>query len=279
VHEAGCEDPDECDEVPVQPPYLHDQYLYPVELRLAAEYGVTTALGVELQVPFRVVRTTIEYTTLEGEQYEPLDPHVHHRNETVAGPADPWLLLRVGTQLDGWWLAARPGVSIPLGRTEKDPFALGDEGIRHQHIQLGSGTFDPVLVLEASGPMGPVSAGIFTQGQAALYENHHGYRAPWRVHGGFGAGIDVGAGFSVSPGVEALHEDAERWHGVVKQDGNLGRTEVLVALTLGYTFEATEFSLAFKVPVYRRIVEGDEAPGELESPLTVSLGVTHVLGE
>jgi hypothetical protein len=46
------------------------------------------------QVPFRVVRTSIHYSDLGGAPYQPLDPDVHHRNETLAGIANPWLLLR-----------------------------------------------------------------------------------------------------------------------------------------------------------------------------------------
>ena len=65
-HEAGCRDLADCPELPVQPAYIHDQNLYPAELRLSAEYGFTSRFGLELQVPFRLVKTTIEYTTLDG---------------------------------------------------------------------------------------------------------------------------------------------------------------------------------------------------------------------
>lgn len=278
VHEAGCADLAACSEVPVQPLYLHDQYLYPVELRLVAEYGFTTNVGVELQFPMRAVTTRIEYTTPDGAPYEPLDPGVHHRDETVAGPADPWLLLRVGTTVEGWWLAARPGVSLPLGKTEEDPFALGDQGIRHQHIQLGSGTFDPVLVLEASRPLDGWQFDAFAQGSAALYENRHGYQAPWRIYGGVALGRELVEKLTGSLGLEAFHEAEERWGGVVRQDGNLGRTELLAAGALRLALGTTVLDLGLRVPFYRHIVEGSEKPGELSSPLTLSLGVTHVFG-
>lgn len=278
VHEAGCRDLATCTEVPVQPTYFHDQRLYPLELRLAAEYGLSAALGVELQLPFRTVTTTIEYTTPDGQPYEPLDPGIHHRDETVAGLGDPWLLLRVGTSADGWWLAARPGVSLPLGRTEEDPFELGDQGLRHQHIQLGSGSFDPVLVLEASRAFGELRLQLFAQGQLPLYENRHGYRAPWRVYGGTSLGTRLVGDLAGALGVEAFHEAAERWDGELRQDGNLGRSELLAAATFTQSLGATELSLGLRVPVLRHIVAGDEPPGTLSSPLTVSLGVSHVFG-
>jgi hypothetical protein len=278
VHEAGCRDPTTCTEVPVQPLYLHDQRLYPIELRLTAEYGLNETFGIEGQVPFRLVHTTIEYTTPDGAPHEPLDAGIHHRDETIAGPADPWLLLRIGGMIENWWVAARPGVSLPLGKTEENPFALGDRGLEHQHVQLGSGTVDPVLVLEASTAFDAVTLELFAQGQASLYENRHGYRSPWRVYGGFAVGTTLVGDLSGSLGIEAFHDDAERWEGRIRQDGNLGRTEVLGAASLTQVFGATELSLSLRAPVWRHIVTGDEPPGTLSSPLTISLGVTHVFG-
>lgn len=276
-HEAGCPDLERCAEVPVQPLYVHDQRLYPIELRLTAEYGFTRHFGVELQAPFRLIRTSIEYTTPAGAPYEPLDPGVHHRNETVAGPSDFWLLYRAGTTLGGVWFALRSGFSLPLGRTEEDPFALGDRGISHQHIQLGSGTFDPVGILEASRVFGALSVQAFAQAQASLYENGHGYRAPVRLYGGASVGHALFGDFRGMLGLEALHESAERWSGVVRQDGSLGRSELLAALTLVWSREETELRASARPTLARHIVRGSEDPGELESPLVMTLSVSHEL--
>jgi hypothetical protein len=275
-HEAGCRDLGSCGELPVQPAYIHDQRLYPAELRVSAEYGFTSRFGLELQVPFRVVKTTIEYTTLDGQRYDPLDPGIHHRNETVAGPADPWLLYRVGTSVEKWWLALRSGFSLPIGRTEEDPFELGDHGLRHQHIQLGSGTFDPVGVVEASRKFGDYSFALFAQGQGALYQNRHGFRAPARVYGGGSLGHELVGDLSGTLGIEAFHETSERWHGVERQDGNLGRSELLAAGSLSLTIEETELSLSARAAFFRHIVTGTEAPGTLSSPVTLGLSVARV---
>jgi hypothetical protein len=278
VHEAGCRDTAACAEVPVQPTYFHDQHLYPLELRLMGEYGLSKTFGIEAQVPFRSVTSTIEYTDANGARYEPLDPGVHHRNETVIGIADPWLLLRIGATVEQWWLAARPGISIPLGRTEENPFVLGDRGLRHQHIQLGSGTFDPVGIVEASRTLESIQLQFFAQGQVPLYENAQGYRAPWRVYGGGSVGHKLISELSGSLGVEASHEAAEQWDGEVRQDGNLGRTELLLAAALDYGIGATNVGLSARAPVWRRIVVGDEPPGTLSSPIILSLSATHVFG-
>jgi hypothetical protein len=275
VHEAGCADLNNCDEVPVQSLYLHDQHMLPVELRLSAEYAFSELFGVEVQLPLRMVTARIDYTTPDGAPYEPLDPDVHHRDETLFGLADPWLLARFGAKLNGVWLAARPGVSLPLGRTEEDPYALGDRGIEHQHIQFGTGTFDPLLVLEANQFIRPIELSAFAQAQASLYENQHGYRGPWRAYLALYAGTDlIREKLSLSLGPEVLHESAETWNGQVRQDGNLGRTEVSAAVTLSFINRRTTYALSAHVPLYRHIVEGDEPLGTLQSPLSVTFSVT-----
>jgi hypothetical protein len=279
VHEAGCRDVADCHEVPAQPAYMHDQGLYPVELRASVEYGISALLGVELQVPFRVVATTIEYTTPEGEPYEPLDRDVHHRDEVIAGPADPWLLVRLGHSFDGVWLAARPGISVPLGSTEKDPFARGDLGLEHQHIQLGTGTFDPLLVLEAGIPIsGSLQLQLYAQGVLPLYENRHGYRAPWRINGGSALVAKLFESLAGKLGIEAMHEAEERWQGVVRQDGSLGRSELGGLLGVAYALGASSLSLDVRVPFVRHIVVGDEAPGTISSPLALAVRFDHVFG-
>lgn len=278
IHEAGCVDTTDCDEVPVQPLYLHDQHIYPLELRLSGEYSLSKTFGVEVQLPFRMVNTTIEYTTPSGAPYEPLDEGVHHRDETVAGPADAWLLLRIGTTLDDWWVAARPGLTLPLGKTQEDPFALGDQGLRHQHIQLGTGTFDPLLVLEVFRDFKDWNLGFFAQGQGSLYENSHGYRGPWRIYAGAAVGTTIVGDLSGSIGPEGFHESEDRWQGVVRQDGNLGRSELLLGAQLTQRIDKTALNLGVRVPLVRHIVVGEEPPGTLSSPLTAFVGVTYVLG-
>jgi len=278
VHEAGCADLANCDELPVQPLYLHDQRLYPVELRLIGEYSFNETFGLEAQLPFRAVTTSIEYTTPSGAPYQPLDAGVHHRDETVSGIADAWLLFRVGTTFEKWWLAARPGVSLPIGATREDPFALGDQGLRHQHIQLGTGTFDPLLVLEAFRQWDTVRLALYAQGQASLYDNSHGYRAPWKIAGGAAIGTTLVGNLSGTVGPEVFHENEERWQGVVRQDGSLGRTELLASLSLTQTFGATDLNLGVRIPLVRHIVQGSEAPGKLTQPLTAFIGVSHQFG-
>lgn len=275
IHTAGCEDTDDCDEVPAQPLYLHDQRMTPLELRLGAEYGLSPVFGVALELPVRAVISRIRFTTPEGEPYQPLDPDVHHRNETVWGVADALALARAGSLFGGTWFSLRAGVSLPLAHTEEDPFELGDQGIRHQHVQLGSGTFEPLLGVDVFRRFDSFSLQGFALAQMSLYENHHGYRAPLRVQGGADGSLDLVSTLSGSLGAGVYYEGPERWQGVIRQDGSLGRTELYASAGLSYALDKTVLRGNVRVPFYRNIVAGDEPLGEYSSPLIVSVGVSH----
>jgi hypothetical protein len=69
-----------------------------------------------------------------------------------------------------------------------------------------------------------------------------------------------------------FHEEAERWQGVIRQDGSLGRTELYVSGGLGWSWLDLDWQLAARVPLLRRIVVGNEPIGEFSSPLALQLG-------
>lgn len=271
THAAGCAALASCTEQPIQPRYLHDQRLFPAEVRGIGELGLTAALGVEVQVPFRLVRTSIEYATPEGRPYAPLDPGIHHRDETLFGVGDSWLLGRWAGRIGGLLVSARAGASIPLGSTEPNPFALGDSGKRHQHIQFGSGTIDPVLSLDISNPVGRWVYLVYAQGQMSLYGNQHAFQAGTKASGGVQAGRRIWQAMTGAMGLEALYEGPERWDGEILQDGSLGRTEALLTVSLMQVFRAGSLGLSARVPFYRHIVTGEEPAGTFSSPLMLGL--------
>jgi hypothetical protein len=279
VHQAGCADPADCHEVPVQPPFLHDQDIYPGELRAVVELGLSRSWGLEVQVPLRVTKTSIRYSDLDGGPYKPLDPDAHHRDETLAGLGDPWLLGRWGTLLEGASITARAGVTVPVGHTEEDPFALGAQGRRHQHIQFGNGTVDPLLMLDLSRTFGKVDLSVYGQAQLTVYENRKGFRAGNRFFAGAQAGVLAVEKLTVALGTDVLWERPERWGGEIQQDGNLGRTELLGGVSLTRPFGATIASLMARVPVYRDIVTSDEPQGRLSSTVMLTLMLSRTFGQ
>ena len=276
LHEAGCADLANCAEVPVQPTYLHHQKLYPAELRAIAEVGITRTLGFELQLPVPGRRARRSSTR------HPTGSRTSRWTRACTTATRPWRASVIrGCSVAGarGWatslLVVRAGLSLPLGRTEANPFALGDMGIRHEHIQFGTGTFDPVAGFQVTRRIASVQLAGYGQGQSSLYSNRHGFRGPNRFFAGIMGAHRLFGTLTGGLGVDLLYEGAERWDGRIQQDGNLGRTEILAAVTLAQTFGDTSISLSARFPTYRHIVQGDEPQGSLSSPVMLSLIVSR----
>jgi hypothetical protein len=275
VHRSDCPDIGPVCAERDEPPQLHDQQFYSFELRPIVGVGITDQLGAEVQIPFRLVSTTIRFRRLDGTIFEPDYLNIHHRDETLAGFGDPWLLARGTGALGPVRISARAGVGIPLGSTEENPFRLGREGVEHQHIQFGAGTFFPVFALDASVPVGPLRAMAFGQTSLFLAENDEGYRPGTRWMGGAAADGEVTQWLRLGAGVDVVNEQPERWEGRIEQDGNVGRTDLLIGGTASFRFAETSLSLAVKVPVVQHFIErGNGAdPGQLTYPIVVGLSV------
>jgi hypothetical protein len=260
-------DHDELDEPPQ--PYRHLQDLDVAMLSLRASRGLAPGWGVEAMLPLRVVRSRIEYRDLSGAPYLPPDPDLHHRNETLAGAGDPWLAAVRGAELGGWQLGGRAGVAIPLGKTEPNPFAAGDAGVRHQHVQFGNGTWDPLLGLAARRSLGATTLDLDAFGRFTAYANARGYRAGHRFRAGADLSRPLGAQITGSLGVSWQREEAERWDGVREEEGNLGRTDVLLELGIARPVPGRgAVILSLSIP----LVSDLDVGGQAEQPLVFAIG-------
>jgi hypothetical protein len=231
-------------------PYWHVQSLIVTELDGSAVRGIGPGIGVSVTVPLRMVRDRIHYLDLARQPYTPPFPDYHHRNETLFHPGDVAVGLPLTRPFGAWTLGASPGVSLPTGKTEPDPFALGDLGLPHQHIQFGTGTFDPLLGVSATRALGAATVTASGSAHLTLYSNRHGYRAGDRFALGAGAGRKLGQDWNASAGLAFLNEQAERWHGRIQSEGNLGRTDLNLALGLGRTIGSSGvWSLNAQVPL------------------------------
>jgi hypothetical protein len=253
-------------------PYWHVMDVTLSETRLTTAVGLARGVGLELTVPFRTATSRIHFEDAARAPFVPAEPDLHHRDETIAGSGDPWLILHAARTGAVWTAAARVGVSIPLGRTEPDPFDLGRRGLPHQHLQLGTGTWDPVLGLAAGRRLGSFSLTAITLARLGLEENDRGYRPGHRFQAGLSAERPLAGVWRVSSGVEVAREEPERWHGVVEEEeGNLGRTDLL--LTVGVMRPLASLGglrIAVSVPIVTRT-----RGAQLDYPLIVSVGVSR----
>jgi thiol-disulfide isomerase/thioredoxin len=269
VHDEACPDIGPICTVRAEPPQRHHTTLLASDLRLFAEYGIVPGLALQAVLPLRIIGTRTSYTDLLDQPISPDYQNIHHRNETLAGLGDAQLLLHRGFKLPGVALSARLGVSVPLGEVHEDPWALAAQGLPHEHIQLGTGTWDPVLALDASTQAGAFALAGFAGLQAPLYQGPQGYRAGVRSQ----AGIAVSRPFdavTLRLSAEVLHERPERWHGRVPMDeGNQGRTDLYVAPGVSWNFTGEWMVTAdVRVRAWSHVVNA-----QLEMPVVLEVGL------
>lgn len=256
-----------------EPGQIHDQTLNVTELRALISYGFTRALGVELQVPVRMTNTGIVFRDLGGRPITPEYANIHHRNETLFGLGDIWLRGRGSIEVLGVRASALVGASLPVGKTEEDPFELGRLGLEHQHLQFGTGTVDPVLGVDLSWQSPWVQVQGYAQAHLILYRNHHGYQAGNRYGGGLVASAAVTPWLRLGVSADLIRDEPERWQGEVQQDGNLGRTDLLLGAAASLRLDQLELTVGFKVPAYIGIVMSEAEPGEVTYPGILTVGV------
>jgi hypothetical protein len=242
------------------------------ETSVSTSVGLAGRLGLELVAPFRTATTRVRFEDEARRPFVAAEGDLHHRDETVAGPGDPWLMLHAARPGRAWTAAGRLGVGIPLGSTVPNPFELGRRGQAHQHIQLGTGTFDPILGLMAGRRLGPWGLTLTGHARLTLYENGHGYQAGNRYLAGVMADRPVSRSWRASAALDLLREQPERWDGLLdEEEGNLGRTDlVLTFAALRAVSGVGSLRFALSVPLVTRA-----RGAQLDYPLIVSVGLSR----
>ena len=243
---------------------------YAYGLTLDAQYGVVPWLTLAASVPYRLLTTRVRYTDLAGNDYDPVPPDVHHRNETLTGLGDPTLAIVLGRAIERVGFSVRLGALLPFGRTlDQDPFAAGRAGIAHAHAQFGAGTLRPIVGSALGYDFGAIGVDAYFQATLAIASNALGYRPGQRIGGG--ARVSSALGLSQARfglGAEVAHESAETWHDVVQEEGNIGRTDVLAVVSARWSpFARWGFFGALKTPLYVHAVGA-----QLSYPIVIQLG-------
>ena len=130
----------------------------------------------------------IEPATGEEKEAMRRNNFIHHRTDTYRGLSDLMLLAthsRRALFRQNDFLKISFGTTLPTGKTEEDPFELGDLGLKHLHIQFGSGTFDPLVELNYNTPLTEqFSLGGYALSRLPFYENSKTYQAPVEITSG-----------------------------------------------------------------------------------------------
>lgn len=111
---------------------------------------------------------------------------------------------------------------------------------------------------------------LSTLGRFGLATNRHGYQPGHRYQASLQAGRRLSPGWHVSSALQLARENAETWDGRAEEEGNLGRTDVLIGGALTRMAGGAGVTLSVQVPVYTRATGA-----QLDYPVIVSLSVAR----
>ena len=256
------------------PDEWHDLSLFFGELRLHAEYGITSWLSADLFWSLRVVHVgfRLEDAATRMPITPPFGPDLHHRTETLVGLSDPWLSVRAAKTLGPWALALRAGVTLPVGSTVPNPFELAREGKVHEHIQFGTGTVDPLVGVEIRRGVGRFSIAGWMLAKASLYQNSYHYQAGSQLL----AGANASSGLWTRRwwfmfGALVYNEQPEHWDGLTETEGNLGRTDLMLDTAISLRFAGPwSATLSARLPIYSYAIGA-----QLNTPVIAELGIAR----
>jgi hypothetical protein len=191
--------------------------MHHVRLALShAEMTIDRGMGghtqLSLRLPYDIKEMRVKYTTLDGAPFIPPYGDIHHRNETLRGISDGSLTLDWSPQSQ--WLFGF-GTTLPIGHTVPDPVALGRLGLKHEHIQFGSGTFQPIMSAQWSRP-GKVPIFARVEDRLSLYQSGGGYRPPNTFAWMFGSSLPLGR-FRIAPSLTGQDQTVGRWNGALDE--------------------------------------------------------------
>ncbi len=201
--------------------------IFRVDIGLKYQFGSQWMLEANIPYETKVQEATleeIESVTQAEREAIIRNRDNHHRNETYTGLTDSDVFLgyhTVGLLKENDFLMGRIGTTIPFGKTEEDPWKLGNAGLEHLHIQFGTGTFNPIADLHYSLPLYKgLGANASVRGKFPFYENSKTYRGSRELTYTAGLNYRFSNWLSLQVGYLGFYQAYAYWAGA--QDINTG---------------------------------------------------------
>ncbi len=237
--------------------------------RLEFEYGYTFKQNwdVWFRLPYEIKRRVasidlVDPASVAEEAAMERNKAIHHDRRTLTGPSDFKLLFahrKLNLLREGDGLDIAFGTSLPTGATQEDPFKAGDAGLEHEHIQFGTGTFDPLIELYYTAPLSSsLTLGAFGVGRLPLYENSKTYQGPMELTSGVTLLYGVNSRVILQSSLTGYYQDFAHWDGVRDINSGLRSLNGRVGATF-ITKRGTALGLAVRQPIAQETLdkEGD----------------------
>ena len=238
-------------------------------LRLEVELGfqLHRSWGLKLRLPYDIKHqeSRVEFLEDVTEQQRVAilsNQDIHHRTESYSGLSDLMVLAnyrKVSLFQEGDFLNVSFGSTLPTGRTEEDPNRLSDQGLKHLHIQFGTGTFDPLLEFSyRTSVSDQLSIGGQVFGRFPFSENTKGYRGPIETTAGLILDYAVNRSVSVHVNPTVNYQHFAHWFGGRDIHSGLIGTGVLLGISI-HSWKETYIGVNFLYPVSQRTLSDGDA--------------------
>jgi hypothetical protein len=221
------------------PPHKHVVRVGLTHYETTIAYGLRNAVQLSLRLPYDVKAQRVRYTTLDGAPFTPPYGDIHHRTETLRGISDATLML--DRAFGGNWTFG-VGTTLPIGHTVPDPVILGREGLKHEHLQFGTGTFEPIVAAQFA------NAKFFARAEAKIsaYESSKGYKGPTTIIWSLGPTFRI-HGIGVLPQLNGQRQSLGYWQGELDEGSGFQNGGVRLQLSI------PRGSMTFAPAIYREL--------------------------
>lgn len=248
------------------PVHRHKVKLNVVRFDISLKYQLTERWRLEAALPYEVksqdasIEQVDSIDTPEQRNAMIRNQDIHHRNETYRGISDMNLLLAYKAQnflRKGDQLTTKLGTTIPFGKTEEDPWKLGNDGLEHLHIQFGTGTFNPIANLHYNLPIyGGLVGNMSVGGKYPFYENSKTYRGSWDVTYTAGLNYRVNNWLSLQTSYLGLYQSYAYWAGEKDINTGLRFSLASVGVSLATPYNVP-LSITLMVPLQQETLYDD----------------------
>jgi len=248
------------------PLHRHEVSLDYLRVELELDYAFKDRWGVVLRVPYDIKdqEASVGFIepALEEEKKAMLrNLNIHHRAETYRGLSDLMLLATYNRDAlfrEGDSLKISAGTTLPTGKTEENPFELGDKGLEHLHIQFGTGTFDPLLEANYWVPLArKFTIGGYARARFPLYANRKTYKGPGELTAGLQLGYQLSKRLTLHLNTTAYYQGFAYWDGEKDTHSGLVATSSIFGAAIK-AWGDTSLGLDLRYPLGQRTLsEGD----------------------
>ena len=250
--------------------HRHEVEMNLVRFDVGLKYQINNRFRLDALVPYEIKNQEASVDGIENI----VDPEVrrkillyqniHHRDATYQGFSDLELLLAYSRHSlfhEHGMFTAKIGTTIPVGKTEEDPWILGDKGLEHLHLQFGTGTFNPIADLHYSLPLyGRLRANASIRSKVPFYENSKTFKGSWEVTYTGGLTYQVADWLSLQSSYLGLYQSYAHWDGEI--DINTGLRFSLASLGASIaTPYNVPLSITFMLPIQQETLWDDSEQG------------------